>query len=128
AGRAGCLATAGRVMGSRAARSVAVAGPAWASVARMARRVGSASAVETCSATASVSGGIEVGGQLAQLFRPAFGVPVVGLAVGVLRQLREPALDHRQPGARAGGFERELDVGTARIVLRQPVDAPGEPE
>src|SRR6516162_1852590 len=115
-------------MGRRAARSVAVAGPAWASVARMARRVGSARAVKTCSATASVSGGIEVGGQLAQLLCPAFGVPAVGLAVGVLRQLREPGLDHRQPGARADGFECELDIGTARIVLRQPVDAPGEPE
>src|SRR5215471_6050778 len=115
-------------MGSRAARSVAVAGPAWASAARMARRVGSARAVKTCSATASVSGGIEVGGQLAQLLRPAFGVSVVGLAVGVLRQLGEPALDHRQPGARAGRLEREFDVGAAWIVLRQPVDGPGEPE
>jgi len=40
--------------------------------------------------------------------------------VGVLRQLGEAALDHRQPGARTGRFERELDIGTARIVLRQP--------
>src|SRR5215469_17075379 len=115
-------------MGRRAARSVAVAGPAWASVARMARRVGSARAVKTCSATASVSGGIEVGGQLTQLLRPALGVPVVGLVVGVLRQLREPGLGHRQPGARVGRLEGELYVGTSRVTLRQPVDAPGESE
>ena len=45
------------VIGRRPARSVAVAGPPAASAARMARRVGSASAVKTCSATASGSGG-----------------------------------------------------------------------
>ena len=46
------------VIGSRAARSVAVAGPLLASAARMARRVGSASALNTCSATASMSMGV----------------------------------------------------------------------
>jgi len=46
----------------------------------------------------------------------------------VVRQLREAGLDHRQPGAHTGGLERELDVGAARVGLRQPVDVPGEPE
>src|SRR5215472_13101004 len=77
ASSARCLATACRVTGSRIARSVAVAGPAAASAAKMARRVGSASAANTCSATASASGGIEVGGQLAQLLRPPPGVAVI---------------------------------------------------
>ena len=89
----------------------------------MARRVGSARAMKTCSATASMSGGIEVVDQLAQLARPALGVAVERLAVGVLGQLREAALDHGQPRARADRLERELDVGAARIVVGQPVDA-----
>src|SRR6266571_5872441 len=117
-----------RVIGRRAARSVAVAGPPEASAARMARRLGSARAAKTCSATASMSGGIEVGGQFAQLARPPLAVAVVRLAVVVLRQLREAALDHGQPRARTGRLERELDVGTSRIVVGQPVDVPGEPE
>ena len=80
-----------RVIGRRAARSVAVAGPLAASAARIARRVGSARAVKTSSATASMSGrvGIEVLDQLTQLTGPAVGVGVEGLAIGVVRQLRE---------------------------------------
>src|SRR6516162_4154596 len=107
-----------RVMGRRAARSVAVAGPRAASAAKMARRVGSARAVNTWAAAASRSGpadggwsgGIEVAGQLGQLGGPACGVAVIGGAVGVLGQLGEPALHHGQPGARAGRLEGELDV------------------
>src|SRR5512146_669968 len=113
-----------RVVGRRAARSVAVAGPPEASAARMVRRLGSARAVKTCSAIASASGGIEVGGEFAQLAHPSLAVAVVRLAVGVPRQLGEAALDHGQPRARTGGLERELDVGAARIVLGQPVDVP----
>src|SRR6185312_9927140 len=100
-----CLAMACRVIGSRSARSVAVAGPPEANAARMVRRVGSARATKTCSATASTSasgrsgsgrsGGIEVADQLAQLLGPALGVAVERLAVGVVRQLREPGLDDR---------------------------------
>src|SRR5215469_17036906 len=104
-----------RVIGSCPARSVAVAGPPAASAARMARRLGSARATKTCSATASMSGGIEVVDQFAQLARPALGVAVVRLAVDVLGQLGETTLDHRQPCARAGRLECELDVGPARI-------------
>ena len=66
------------MIGRRSARSVAVAGPYAARVARIARRVGSASAVKTCSAIASTSGGIEVGRQFAELARPSLGVAVVG--------------------------------------------------
>src|SRR4051812_3860788 len=113
-----------RVIGRRTARSGAVAGPPEASAARMGRRLGAARAVKTCSAIASASGGIEVGGQFAQLAHPALAVGVECLAVGVLRQLGEPALGYGQPRARADGLERELDVGTALIVLRQPVDMP----
>src|SRR5262249_6539195 len=126
ASRARCLATACRVIGRRAARSVAVAGPVAASAARMARLLGSARAAKTCSATASMSGGIEVVGQFAQFVRPAPGIAVVGLAVNVIGQLGEPAFDNGQPGARAGRFERELDVGPTRILLGQPIDVPGE--
>src|SRR5690348_2360453 len=100
-----------RVIGRRAARSVAVAGPPEASAARMERRLGSARAVKTCSAMASASGGIEVGGQLAQLARPALSVAVERLTVNVLWQLGEAALGHGQPRPRSGGLERELDVG-----------------
>src|SRR5215468_12715251 len=111
-----------------AARSVAVAGPVAASAARMARLLGSARAAKTCSATASMSGGIEVVGQFAQFARPAPGIAVVGLAVNVIGQLGEPAFDNGQPGAPAGRFERELDVGPTRILLGQPIDVPGERE
>ena len=82
-----------------AAVTVAVAGPVAASVARMARLLGSARATKTCSAIASMSGGIEVADQLAQLAQladPAFGVGTESLAVCVIRQLGETALDHRQ--------------------------------
>src|SRR6266851_2447602 len=115
-------------MGSRAARSVAVAGPPEANAAKMARRVGSARATKTCSAIASMSGGIEVVDKFAQLARPALGVAVVGLAVDALWHLGESGLDHRQLRARAGRLERELDVGTPRIVFGQPLDVPGETE
>src|SRR6476469_6559991 len=117
-------------MGRRAARSVAVAGPLAASAARIPRRLGSARAVKTSSATASLSGGvgIEVLDQLAQLAGPAVGVPVEGVVVAVLRQLREAGFDDGQPGAGAGRLQRELDVGTARIVVGQAIDAPGEAE
>src|SRR5215470_9144757 len=128
ASRARCLAIACRVIGSRSARSVAVAGPPDASAARMPRRLGSARAMKTCSAIASMSGGIEVVDQLAQLARPTLGVAVEGLAVGVFRQLGEAGLDHGEPGARADRFERELDVGTTRVLVGQAVDVPGEAE
>src|SRR5260221_6932998 len=94
----------------------------------MARRVGSARAAKTCSAIASMSRGIEIGGQFTQLARPELGVAIERLAGGVLRQLGEPGLDDRQPGPRTGWFEGELDTGTARILLGQPVNGPGEPE
>src|SRR5881397_3051058 len=96
--------------------------------ARIPRRLGSARAVKTSSATASMSGrdGIEVLDQLAQFSGPAVGVAVERLAVAVLRQLRKAGLDHGQPGAAAGRCQRELDVGAARIVVGQAVDAPGE--
>src|SRR5262245_28899164 len=103
--RARCLAMAWRVMGSRAARSVPVAGPRVASSARMARRVGSARAVKTCAAVVSGSRGIEVGGQLAEFLGPAFGVAAIGLGVHVVGQLGEPGLGDGEPGAGAGGFE-----------------------
>src|ERR1700748_1367929 len=129
ASSARCLAMAWRVIGSWPARSVAVAGPPAASAARMARRLGSAGAVKPCSAIASLSAdGIEVVGEFAQLTCPPLGVAVVGRAVGVLGQLREPGLDHGEPRARAGRLQRELNVGAARIVLRQPVNVPGEAE
>ena len=114
-----------------AARSVAVAGPPAASAARMARRLGSARATNTCSAIAWPSfgsGGIEVGDQVAQLARPAVGVAVVGRAVGVVGQLGEAGLDDGQPRPRADRFERELDVGAARVIVGQTVDVPGEAE
>src|SRR5262249_61761638 len=101
---------------------------AEASAARMPRRLGSARAMKTCSAIASMSGGIEVFDQLAQLARPTLGVAAVRLEVGVLRQLGEAGFDDGQPGARAGRFERELDVGAARVVIGQAVNMPGEAE
>src|ERR1700692_677704 len=94
----------------------------------MSRRVGSARAVKTCSAIASMSGRIEVVGQFAELTRPPLGVALVRLAVGVLWQLGETGPAHRQPRARTGRFEGELDVGTARVVLGQFVEPPGVPE
>src|SRR5262245_9453449 len=105
-------------MGSRVARSVAVAGPPDASAARMARRVGSARAVKTCSATASMSGGIEVGDELIELTHPTLGVPAERLAVGDVGQLGEPGLDDGQPRPGADGLERELHVRAARVVVR----------
>ena len=95
------MAIACRVIGSRPASSVTVAGPPDASAARMARRVGSARALKTCSAIASMSGGIEVVDQLAQFLGPAVGVSVVRLPVRVLRQLGEPGLDDRRDGEKS---------------------------
>src|SRR5690606_16250459 len=121
--RARCLAIACRVIGSRSASSVAVDGPWVASAARMARRVGSARATKTRSAVASRSGGgIEVVNQLAQFAPPTVGVAVERGAVRLVRQLREAALDDREPRPRADRLEGELDVGTARVALGQAVD------
>src|SRR6187402_2435490 len=105
-----------RVIGSRSARSVAVAGPPAASAARIPRRLGSASAAKTSWATASGSGrsiaggpAVEVGAELTQLVRPAVGVAAEGRLVLVFAELAEPGLDHGQRGAGAVGHERELD-------------------
>src|SRR5690606_22994471 len=104
-------------------------GPWVASAARMARRVGSARATKTRSAVASRSGGgIEVVNQLAQFAPPTVGVAVERGAVRLVRQLREGALDDREPRPRADRLEGELDVGTARVALGQAVDVPGERE
>src|SRR5690348_11886716 len=97
-----------RVIGRRSARSVAVAGPPDASAARMPRRVGSAKAMKTCSAVASMSGRIEVVDQVTELVRPTVGVAVVRLAVVVVRQLGEAGFDHREPGTRTDRFQCEL--------------------
>src|SRR5688500_20227093 len=94
----------------------------------MARREGSASATNTCSAIASMSGGIEVVNQFAEFLRPPLCVAAEGVAVGVLRQLRKAALDDGEPRGRTDRFERELDVGAAWIVLGQAIDVPGETE
>src|SRR4051794_32864709 len=106
-----------RVMGSRVARSVAVAGPALASSARIARRLGSARATNTCSAIASMSAGIEIVAQLGELIGPAVGVAAECRVVRLVGQLREAGLDHRQPSARRGRVEGELDIGTTRVVV-----------
>src|SRR5580704_11122025 len=97
--RARCLAMAWRVIGNRAARSVAVDGPSVARAARMVRRVGSASATKTCSATASMSDSMDVIRQLCQFSRPALAVGVVGLAPGVGGKLGEAGLHDMQQGA-----------------------------
>src|SRR4029079_11863384 len=112
------------------ARSVAVAGPLAASSARIPRRVGSARAAKTSSATASMSGpdGIEILDQLTELVGPAVGVAVESHAVRVLGQLGEAGFDDGQTGAAAGRDQRELDVRPARIAARQPMHATGEPE
>src|SRR5438874_6191245 len=114
-----CLAMAWRVIGSRVARSVAVDGPSVARAARMARRLGSASATKTCSATASMSGAIEVLRQLGQLSRPSFAVSVVGLAARVDGKLCKAGLDDSQQGAVAVGLQGELDIRAAGVVLGQ---------
>src|SRR5947207_8260831 len=124
-----CLAIACRVIGRRAARSVAVAGPPDASAARMLRRLGSASAAKTSSATASGSrAGIEVFDELTQLALPPLNVAAVRAGVKVVGQLREAGLDHGQPGPLGHRLKSELDIGTARIVARQTADAPGVAE
>src|SRR6476619_1306495 len=85
-----CLAIAWRVIGRLAARSVAVAGPRDASAARMLRRLGSASAAKTSSATASGSGaGVEVFDELTQLTPPALDVATERAGVHIVGQLRE---------------------------------------
>src|ERR1700756_5042017 len=113
--RARCLAMAWRVIGSRAARSVTVDGPSAARAARIVRRVGSARATNTCSATASISHAIDVLHQLGQLSRPALTVGVVGLAPGLDGKLGEAGLDDTKQGAVALGLKRELDVGAAGV-------------
>src|SRR5258708_1450401 len=67
-------------LGGLAARSGGVAGRSVGRAARMARRVGSARATKTCSATASMSGVIEMFHQFGQLPRPAVAVRFVRLA------------------------------------------------
>src|SRR5688500_13853774 len=95
----------------------------------MERRVGSARAVKTRSATASVSsGGIDVVDEFTQLVRPPGAVRLVRLAVALLGQLGETGFDDLQAGARADRFEGELDVGAAEVVLGHAVDAPRERE
>src|SRR4051794_11820851 len=101
-----------RVIGSRAARSVAVAGPVVASSARIVRRLGSARATKTCSAMTSRSGGIEVAAQFGELLGPAVRVALKCLVVRAVGELREAGLDHRQARAGRGGIEGELDIGT----------------
>src|SRR5437016_2822532 len=122
--RARCLAIAWRVIGRLAARSVTVAGPSVARAARMARRVGSARATKTCSATASMSGSIEMLHQLGQLTRPAVAVRFVRLAPDVDGQLGEAGLRDAKQCAVAGGLQGELDVGAARVVRGQVRQAP----
>src|SRR3954468_14179880 len=96
----------------------------------IARRLGSARAVKTSSATASASGrvGIEVLDELAQLTRPAFRVALERSAVAVVRQLGEARFGDGQPRTAACRFQRELDVGAAGIVFGQAGDSPGEAE
>src|SRR5579871_5705509 len=114
--RARCLAIACRVIGSRAARSVAVDGPSVARAARMARRVGSASATKTCSAMASRSGPIDVLRELCQLPGPALTVRVVGLAPSVDGKLGEARLDDSKQRPVPVGLQGELDVRASRVV------------
>src|SRR5947209_3434873 len=124
-----CLAIACRVIGRLAARSVAVAGPRDASAARMLRRVGSASAAKTASATSSGSpAGIEVFDKLIKLALPPFDVAAVRAGVKVVGQLCEAGFDHGEPGPFGHRLKGELDIGTARIVGRQAADAPGVAE
>src|SRR4051812_12083038 len=118
-----------RVIGNAAARSVAVAGPPSASAARMARRLGSARAANTASATASdASSAMEIGDQLVELVDPALGVSAERLVVRLRLELGEPGLDDGHRGAVSGRRERKLDVRAAGIVLGQSVDAPRVPE
>src|SRR5258705_8915141 len=125
ASRPRCLAVACRVIGRRAARSVAVAGPRDASAARMLRRLGSASAAKTSSATPSESRpGIEVIDELTQLALPPLDVAAVRTGVKVVGQLREAGFDHGEPGPFGHRLKGELDIGTAWIVGRQATDAP----
>src|ERR1700712_5329183 len=139
ASRSRCLVTAWREIGTRLASSVAVEGPCLERSARIARRVGSASAAKTASATASgrstspgaSSGGmcgVEVRGELAQLAVPALGVAAVGGRVLGRPELREAGLHDVQPGPGGHRLEGELDEGAARGVVAEPVDGPGEGE
>src|ERR1700757_3870485 len=122
--RARCLAIAWRVIGRLAARSVTVAGPSVARAARMARRVGSARATKTCSATASMSGAIEMARQLSQLTRPAVAMRLIRLAPDAGGQLGEAGLRDAKQRAGASGFQGELDVGAARVVVGQVRQSP----
>src|SRR5881409_2800258 len=77
-----CFAMPCLVIGRAAAKSVAVAGPPEASAARMARRFGSAKAVNTASATDSDAwSGMEIRDQFVELAGPARGVALERLAV-----------------------------------------------
>src|ERR1017187_6019907 len=124
-----CLEIACRVTGRLAARSVAVAGPRDASTARTLRRLGSASAANTSSATASGSrAGIEVFDELTQLALPPLDVAAVPAGVKVAGQLREAGFDHGEAGPSGHRLKGELDIGPARIAGRQATDAPGVAE
>src|SRR3954453_6312681 len=105
-----CFATPCRVIDSRADSSVAVPGPCSARAARMARRVGSASAAKTPAATSSASGRIEIRGQLPELGSPPLRVAVVGLLQPLVGELREAALVDDEASATGGGLEHELDI------------------
>src|SRR5260370_40442116 len=90
-----CLAIACRVIGRLAARSVAVAGPRDASAARMLRRLGSASAAKTSSATAPGSrAGTEGFDRLNQFALPPLDVAAVRPGRKVVGPLREAGFHH----------------------------------
>src|SRR2546423_876839 len=106
-----------RVIDNRPARSVAVLGPCSASEARIARRLGSASAVKTAADTSSGSGGIEVRHQLVELGAPARDVALVARLQPLVGELREAALGDGEPGAGRGRLKGELDVRRPRAGL-----------
>src|ERR1039458_3885683 len=114
-----CLAIACRVIGRLAARSVAVAGPRDASTARTLRRLGSASAANTSSATASGSrAGIEGFDELTQLALPPLDVAAVRAGVKVAGQLREAGFDHGEAGPSGHRLKGELDISPGRVARR----------
>src|SRR5512139_1936779 len=117
-----------RVIDNRPARSVAVLGPCSASEARIARRLGSASAAKTPAETSSGSGGIEVLRELVELRAPALDVPLVARLQPLVRQLSEAALGDRESSAGRSRLEDELDVGLPRVALGSTGDPPAEGE
>src|SRR5664279_5705496 len=117
-----------RVIDNRPDRSVAVLGPCSASEARIARRLGSASAAKTPADTSSGSGRIEVGHQLIELRAPALDVALVARLQPLLRELGEAALGDGEPGAGRGRLEGELDAGLPRVALGGTGDPPAEGE